>query len=228
MSCMRCNVGPALVIAASDAAPCHPGFRVVSVPCCWLIRYLTAHKRSLQSRSVTPDQGDAFWAYGRSQSLTKLDEPKLIVRVLSLAPQYMLDTKGLVTPGGGDGGPSYLVRPDSACPYSINVVQAILSHPAVDAFVASRGRLYRGSYVVHRKAFMEAVPMPDLDTKARNDIEVAVVEMQDIVVRLRTETDAAIRTALAGRFEVLRTMVNNVIASAYGLNDADMAAIIGD
>ena len=41
MSCTRCNVGPALAIAASDAAPCHPDLRAVSVPCCWLIRSLS-------------------------------------------------------------------------------------------------------------------------------------------------------------------------------------------
>lgn len=190
--------------------------------------YLSANKASLQSRSVTPDQGTAFWAYGRSQSLTKLDEPKLIVRVLSLAPQYMLDSEGLVTPGGGDGGPYYLVRPDADCPYSIHVVQALLSHPAVDAFVASRGRLYRGSYVVHRKAFMEAVPVPSLDREAQDAIEATVIEMQNIVVQLRTEHDAAIRTALTGRIEVLRTRANNVISGAYGLSSADMAAIVGD
>ncbi|PZS05664.1 MAG: hypothetical protein DLM56_02485 [Pseudonocardiales bacterium] len=190
--------------------------------------YLTAHKAALQGRSVEPNPGDNFWAYGRSQSLTKLDDPKLIVRVLSLAPQYMLDMDGLVTPGGGDGGPYYLVRPDDACPYSINVVQAIFSHPAVDAFVASRGRLYRGSYVVHRKAFMEAIPVPDLDAHGQREIETAVTEMQNIVVQLRTKQDAAIRTTLTGRFQVLRTKVNGVISAAYRLTHEDMAAIIGD
>ncbi|MFT4289496.1 Eco57I restriction-modification methylase domain-containing protein [Nocardioides sp.] len=190
--------------------------------------YLTAHRGALQGRSVTPDPGARFWAYGRSQSLTKLDDPKLIVRVLSLAPQYMLDTEGLVTPGGGDGGPYYLVRPDAACPYSISVVQAILSHPAVDAFVASRGRLYRGSYVVHRKAFMAAVPVPDLDAAAQSEIEAAVTEMQNIVVQLRTEQDAAIHTTLTGRVQVLRGKVNEVISAAYGLDADDMVAIVGD
>jgi Eco57I restriction-modification methylase len=190
--------------------------------------YLTAHKSTLQGRSVEPDPGPNFWAYGRSQSLTKLDDPKLIVRVLSLAPQYMLDTEGLVTPGGGDGGPYYLVRPDAACPYSINVVQAILSHPAVDAFVASRGRLYRGSYVVHRKAFMAAAPVPDLDTAAQQDIEATVAEMQNIAVQLGVEQEATIRTTLTGRFQVLRTKVNELISTAYGLTTEDMAAIVGD
>jgi hypothetical protein len=127
-----------------------------------------------------------------------------------------------------ESGHAYLVRPDAECQYSINVMQAILSHPAVDAFVASRGRLYRGSYVVHRKAFMEAVPVPDLDAKAQREIEVAMVEMQNIVVQLRTEQDAAIRTTITGRFEVLRTVVNNVISSAYVLSSADMIAIVGD
>lgn len=192
------------------------------------LEYLTAHKAALQKRSVSPDPGDAFWVYGRSQSLTKLHEPKLVVRVLSLAPQYVLDTEGLVTPGGGDGGPYYLARPDVACPYSINIVQAILSHPAVDAFVVSRGRQYRGAYVVHRKAFMEAVPIPDLDETAQHEIDVAVTEMQSIVVRLRSEQDASIRATLTGRFEVLRAKVNNLIAIAYGLSEKDMATIIGD
>ncbi|OBK89027.1 hypothetical protein A5649_01245 [Mycolicibacter heraklionensis] len=192
------------------------------------LEYLTAHKEALQMRSVSPDPGDKFWAYGRSQSLTKLHDPKLIVRVLSLAPQYVLDSEGLVTPGGGDGGPYYLARPDVACPYSINIVQAILSHPAVDAFVASRGRQYRGAYVVHRKAFMEAVPIPDLDETSQREIEVAVTEIQDIVVRLRFEQDASIRTTLSGRFEVLRTKVNSVIAAAYGLSEEDLEAVVGD
>lgn len=192
------------------------------------LAYLTANKAALDRRSVEPDPGDAFWAYGRSQSLTKLDDPKLVVRVLSLAPQYMLDNNGLVTPGGGDGGPYYLLRPEDACPYSISVVQSILSHPAVDSFVASRGRLYRGSYVVHRKAFMQAVPMPNLDAIAQQEIELSTSEMQDIVVQLRTEQDATIRTTFAGRLQVLRTKINDLISDAYGLTSDDMAAIVGD
>jgi len=52
--------------------------------------------------------------------------------------------------------------------------------------------------------------------------------MQGIVVQLRTEQDAVIRTTLTGRFEVLRTKVNDVISAAYELSKDDMAAIVGD
>jgi hypothetical protein len=62
------------------------------------------------------------------------------------------------------------------------------------------------------------VPVPDLHATTQHQIEVAVIEMQGIVVQLRTEQDAAIRTALTGRFEVLRTDVNDMISAAYGLS----------
>ena len=52
------------------------------------------------------------------------------------------------------------------------------------------------------------VPVPDLHATTQHEIEVAVIEMQGIVVQLRTEQDAAIRTALTGRFEVLRTQMS--------------------
>jgi hypothetical protein len=72
------------------------------------------------------------------------------------------------------------------------------------------------------------VPVPDLHATTQHEIEVAVIEMQGIVVQLRTEQDAAIRTALTGRFEVLRTNVNDMTSAAYGLSKQEMTAIVGD
>ncbi|KQH75547.1 hypothetical protein AO501_25010 [Mycobacterium gordonae] len=192
------------------------------------LEYLTSKHADLGARDVSPDPGDRFWAYGRSQSLTKLDEPKLILRVLSLTPQYVLDDEGLVAPGGGDGGPYYFLRPTQNCPYSIRVIQAVLSHPAVDAYIASRGRAYRGSYLVHRKEFIKNVPIPMLSDAAQQQIENDIAEMQDIQKRLRTEQDTTIRTTLAGRHEVLRQQVNEAVAAGYGLMADDSLAIADD
>jgi hypothetical protein len=192
------------------------------------LAYLTAKKSLLVGgRNVSPDPGEAFWAYGRSQSLTHVDEPKLIVRVLSLTPRYGEDTQGLLVPGGGDGGPYYLLQPQDNCPYSVSVLLALLSHPAVDAFVASRGKAYRGSYVVHRKGFLVEVPVPGLNSATQRTIEAKVGEIQTTVVRLRTETDTAMRTTLGGRQIALRTQVDALITAAYGLTDADLTTVLG-
>lgn len=192
------------------------------------LAYFEAHRAALEDRDVTPDPGDSYWAYGRSQSLTRLDEPKLIVRVLSLAPRYAEDDRGLLVTGGGDGGPYYLLRPQPGCPYSIKTIQAILSHPVVDLFVTVNGRQYRGAYAVHRKAFLAGVPVPPLTADQQAYIDERVAELQGIAVQLRRETDSAIANSLGARKLVLEAEVQAVISTAYGLTDAMLAGVNGD
>ncbi|MGH4011426.1 MAG: hypothetical protein ACRDTH_25230, partial [Pseudonocardiaceae bacterium] len=192
------------------------------------LAYLTAHEAALRyGRNVSPHPGDAFWAYGRSQSLTKLADPKIIVRVLSRTPCYATDSNGLLAPSGGDGGPYCLLRPYLGCPLSLKVLVALLSHPAVDAYVAARGKAYRGSYVVHRKEFLAPVPVPPLSDAAKARIETAATEVQLLVRRLRSETDTSIRTAVTGRCQVLRTEIETLITRAFGLSVDDVERVAG-
>ncbi len=181
------------------------------------LEYFRAHEALLRKRSVSPDPGDAFWAYGRSQSLTRLDDPKLVVRVLSLTPQYVLDDSGLVAPGGGDGGPYYLLRPRPDFPYDIRVLQALLSHPAVDAFVAAHGKAYNGSYIVHRRAFLAKVPIPVVSSAD----ERAIVGALDAVDRcdedLRATRDSRISASLISRRLALIDEVNAITSRSYGI-----------
>jgi Eco57I restriction-modification methylase len=194
-------------------------------PAAW--DYLQAQHARLEARNVTPDPGTDFWRYGRSQSLTQLDDPKLIVRVLSLMPSYAVDTKGLLAPGGGDGGPYYLLRPAEQCSYSLEVLQALVSHPAVDAFVASRGKAYRGSYVVHRKAFLCTIPIPDIDMTSQRRIVRWALGMASARERLATETDSAVRSTLVSRVASLQSSIEEAISSAYGLSAEHIATITG-
>ncbi|QII02060.1 N-6 DNA methylase [Rhodococcoides fascians A21d2] len=180
--------------------------------------YFEANNAAFHARSLSPDPGKSYWAFGRSQSLTQMDDPKLIVRVLSLAPRYAVDREGLVVPGGGDGGPYYCLRPRPQCPYSISVIQAILSHPVVDLFVTVNGKKYRGSYAVHRKAFLVEVPIPALTTDQQTSIEKWVSEAQNISVSLRGESDTSLISSLSARKKFLTTQINSEITDAYKLD----------
>lgn len=180
--------------------------------------YFAAHEVRLKDRSISPDPGDNYWAYGRSQSLTKLEAPKIIVRVLSLEPQYALDTQGLVVPGGGDGGPYYLLRPTDAWQHPIEVLIALLSHPIIDAIVATEGRHYRGGYFVHRKAFLVKLPVPDFPSAAADRITDLVQEMHGHIRTLRGETDSEIIGTTRARIAWLRSEVEDLVSAALGLS----------
>jgi hypothetical protein len=186
--------------------------------------YLTAHRDKLTDRNVTP-AGQDFWAYGRSQSLTKLNDPKIIVRVMSLTPCYALDDDSLLVPGGGDGGPYYLMRPKPECPYSREVILAIMSHPAVDAHIDSHGKRYKGSYIIHTKRFMTQVPVPRLDDAQTSEITAKVRELTGNTVRLRSETDTSIAASLISRQENLRAEVEGIISLAFGLEARHIDAL---
>lgn len=181
--------------------------------------YFERHKiRLREKRNVSPDPGESYWAYGRSQSLNKLDGPKLIVRVLSQSPRYALDSQGLVVPGGGDGGPYYLLRLSPTCRYSLNVIQAIASHPVVDLMVTVTGKKYRGSYAVHRKEFLKRIPMPELSQEEHDMIHDYVNEVQGLNVRLRSETDSRLAQSMKNRIRHIASELEVVLSYAYKLD----------
>lgn len=183
--------------------------------------YLRAWRAELEGRSIQAKGPDAWFAYGRSQSLTQLDAEKVVVRVLSLEPQYGLDRHGLAVAGGGDGGPYYLLRrlPDAL--FSHGYLVGILSHPAIDSYLAT-GKRYRGGYIVHRKAFLEELPIPDPRGRAL-EVESLVADLQHVTVALRNEQSAAEREVLAQRKERLRERLNDVVSDLLGLTEAERA-----
>lgn len=189
--------------------------------------YFVRHRSKLQSRSVSPDPGEAFWAYGRSQSLSQLRGPKLIARVMSLIPRYALDEANFVAPGGGDGGPYVFLRPTQGCPYSIGIIQAILSHPVVDLMVAVRGKKFRGSYAVHRKEFLKNIPIPALTGTEQDFIEVRISELRNLACSLRDEHDSAIARTMSERRSLLASEIETVLSNAYQLDNDLVSKVLG-
>ena len=189
--------------------------------------YFERHREKLKNgRNVTPDPGDAFWAYGRSQSLGLLSGPKLIARVMSLIPRYALDEQDFVAPGGGDGGPYGFLRPRPNCPYSIDVIQAILSHPAVDLMVSVTGKKFSGSYAVHRKEFLKGIPVPLLTVDQQAYIEARAQELRCLAVQLRSEQDSAVVRSIKNRQGFLASEVDDALTAAYRLDTELLSRVL--
>ncbi len=189
-------------------------------PLCWA--YLNEHRARLEGRSVQ-GAGEAWYRYGRSQSLGRLDEPKTIVRVLSTTPQYCYDPDGLLVPGGGDGGPYYLLRPRDNTPERNRYLIAVLSHPAIDALVVANGRSYRGGYFVHRKAFLQGLPIPD-PGPLLGQISDAVDRLQQTVASIRNEGDSGRLRALERLEMAQREAVQRLVSDLLRLTPEETSA----
>jgi hypothetical protein len=196
-------------------------------PLAWA--YLTAYRDALERRSIAPSTPETWYRYGRSQSLTKLDDEKIIVRVLSLVPQYNWDPDGLLVPGGGDGGPYYLIRPKPDSPVSLAFLIALLSHPVIDAMVwEAGGREYRGGYFPHRKAFLADLPLPTRDLAHAQQIAELTQILIETTMQLRKETDAQLRLVLERDRAAQRARLESEVALLLGVSASDLKAVVGE
>jgi hypothetical protein len=196
-------------------------------PLCWT--YLNTHQAALERRNIQGRTTETWYRFGRSQSLTKFDgTPKLIWPVLSLGARYAYDDRDIVFTGGGNG-PYYGLRPLPETELSIHYIQAVLSHPVIEAMVS--GSTFRGGYRSHGKQFVKDLPIrqidfADSDEKAVHDRIVELVKMLiQATERAVTVTIPAQRQQAEGQAQHLRQAVERQIGDLYGITSADLVAL---
>lgn len=198
-------------------------------PQCWI--YLSAHKEALKERSISGGTPNIWYRYGRSQSLTKFDgSPKLVWPVLSLEPRYTYDEQGICVTGGGNG-PYYALRPHDDTILSIYYLQAVLSHPVIEAMVRARSSKFRGGYGSHGKQFIVDLPIRTIDfsvpeEKAAHD---QIVKFVESLIKA-TDDRASVKTpqerdTLSRQCSMLREKIEQKVGQLYGINPDDLEVV---
>ncbi len=147
-----------------------------SFPGVWA--YLTNHQELLESRSINPEGTPEWYRFGRSQSLTKFNTPKLICTTLSLGPNYVYDVDNNYITGGGNG-PYYAIRILKGKSLSLQYIHAVISNPILEAFVKKGASHFRGDYYSHGKMYIANIPLyvPDLENPAEKELYDNIIEL---------------------------------------------------
>ena len=87
-----------------------------------------------------------------------MEEPKLIIPVLSLYPRLIYDDNGFYMTGGG-GGPFYGLRPFDE-DISIFYLMGILNSNVFNFYVSKKSTQMRGGYYRYSKQYIEQFPIP--------------------------------------------------------------------
>lgn len=193
-------------------------------PECW--KYLLARKPELESRNVTggPEGERQWYQYGRSQSLTKFDRPKIILPVLSTEARYCYDDQNILFTGGGNG-PYYMIRCKDESEVSDKYLLAVLNHPLCEAIIRTNTSPFRGGYYSHGKQFIENLPVPLPDAARRQEIEERVTKLIG-VLRAQVVAKTPHEARLANREATdVRRDIETRIGEAFGLTAADLAII---
>lgn len=209
-----------------QAEPIQPADMAQRFPQC--LAYLTARQAELVRRKISGGTAATrqFYQFGRSQSLTKFDSPKIILPALSREARYAYDDANIMMTGGGNG-PYYLIRPYNGVPETNFFLLAILHHPLSEAIVRTHTSSFQGGYYSHGKQFIKHLPVP-LATPAQR------AEIEELVAQLIAANDAAeaarvphLKTLHKRNAAALREQVEARVDVLFGLSAADVALVRG-
>ena len=193
-------------------------------PGCWA--YLSARQAELERRNIVGGgiADRQFYQFGRSQSLTKFDSPKIILPILSLAARYAYDETNVMMTGGGNG-PYYMIRPRPGAEETNLFLLAVLHHPLSEAMIRMNTSPFRGGYYSHGKQFIEHLPIPSATPATRAEIEGLVGEIvaaNDAALAARTPHQQSVHQRNAA---ALGEQIEDRVTALFNLTPADMAII---
>lgn len=188
--------------------------------------YLEARRVELDQRSVTGGTVEErqFYQFGRSQSLTKFDSPKIILPILSREARYAYDDTNIMVTGGGNG-PYYMIRPLPDSHLSNHYLLAVLNHPLSEAFVRTNTSSFRGGYYSHGKQFIEDLPIPVATDRDRRAIEAQVVQMIDTLASISVSRTPHEKAILERQASELQQQIENCVTALFNLSQDDMCVV---
>lgn len=114
-----------------------------------------------------------WYQYGRTQGLNVADKDKIIVGVLSKNPIFNIDRNGMLYASGGTAGYIGLFLKDNS-KYTLEYLQAWLSHDFTDKIFKTLGSNFEGGYYTHGTGIYKNIPLLPIDFD--NDKELSVFQ----------------------------------------------------
>lgn len=132
-------------------------------------------------RDIPNATAQTWYQYGRSQALTAfVNNPKLIVRVLSKVPMYSYDNKDMLISSGGTAGYCAISKKDTS-EYDLEYIQAWLAHPYTEKLFRIMGSDFENGFTARGTFLLKQVPFAKIDFN--NDIQRNLYN--DVVMKTR-------------------------------------------
>jgi hypothetical protein len=193
--------------------------------------YLNHNKAVLENREGGKWRHEHWYAFGRTQNMTQMEDPKLIVQVVSRTGRYAYDDMGVYFTGGGNG-PYYGIRwRDLENRHSLHYLQGVLNSRLSDFYLYRISTTFRGGYWSYGKRYIEQLPIRTIDfsnphDQTQHDQMVLMVErMLDLHRRLsevRTSTDKDI---LQRQIDATDGRIDRLVYELYDLTDEEIEIV---
>ncbi|HHX59423.1 MAG TPA: restriction endonuclease subunit M [Epulopiscium sp.] len=175
------------------------------------------------TRDVPNATEDTWYQYGRTQALTTfINNPKLIVGILSKEPMYAFDNDDMLISSGGTAGYCAISMKEDS-PYSLEYIQAWLTNKYTEKLIKiigsdfENGFTSRGTFVLSRLSFIELDLNAPEQKQMHDEIIKKTQEIYEINYKLSKDIEKRFKEILDRQKEKLKTEVDDIITRIYEL-----------
>lgn len=180
--------------------------------------------KSMGGKRDVPDANQDNWfQYGRTQALTSfINNPKLIVGILSKCPMYLYDVDDMLIASGGTAGYCAISNKEDS-PYSLLYIQAWLTHPITETLIRicgsdfENGFIARGTFVLNTLPFVELNFNDPKHKELHQNVVSLTREIFEINKRLALNPTKSGFKVLVSEKTRLISKIENLISYVYSL-----------
>ena len=188
--------------------------------------YLKSHENTLRERDRGKWNHDQWYAFGRSQNLTEMDEEKLVIQVTAINPTVILDAVGLCMTGGG-AGPFYGIRLRPSAKIESKFLLGILNSKVFGWIVRTQSTPLRGGYFKFSKQYIETTPIPQPDRLTHDRMVKLVETMLALHPQLAAARTPQEQTVLERQLAATDTQIDRLVYDLYGLTADEINLVEG-
>jgi hypothetical protein len=204
-----------------------------SYPYAW--DYLQINRTSLESRERGKWKHNRWYAFGRSQNLSEMEQKKILTPSIAKSASFTLDSKDFyyfVGSGGGGGG-GYGITLKSNEQMAYQYVLGLLNSNLLDHFLKSFSSPFSGGYYAYNRQYIEQLPIrtinfSDQKDKARHD---KMVELVERMLTLHKQLPAAKtpddKTRIQRQIDTTDQQINQLVYELYDLTEKEIQIVEG-
>jgi type I restriction-modification system DNA methylase subunit len=195
--------------------------------------YLQINRTALESRERGKWKHNRWYAFGRSQNLSEMEQKKILTPSIAKSASFTLDSKDFYyfigSGGGGGGGYGITLKSDDQMAYEY--VLGLLNSNLLDYFLKSFSSPFSGGYYAYNRQYIEQLPIrtinfSDPTDKTRHERMVKSVEqmlsLQKQSVAAKTPDE---KTRIQRQIDATDQQIDQLVYELYGLTKEEIKII---
>lgn len=200
-------------------------------PKCW--HYLEENRKALEGRERGKWRHDKWYAFGRSQNLSEMEQKKILTPSIAKNASFTYDFDDyyyfIGSGGGGGGGYGITMKPETKEKY--HYILGLLNSRLLDTILRSVSSPFANGYYAYNRQYIEQLPIRTIDfskhsDRARHDKLVALVDkMLVLTPKLRAAKSDAERATLQNAVTATDRQIDALVYELYGLTPDEIELV---